>query len=293
MQQVVPLGQATPLFDFDELAVPPEPAGLTSEPEASLRAAAAALAAAPIRVDFTYTPPVEAQRPRTLQRLALGADRGGRLLAIQHDPMIPAHARAAEPGGSFALESALDELADRLRLDPLALRRLNQPAATDRAPSSRSLLACYDAGAERFGWARRSPVRAARDGTYFLGTGMATARRGSHACGAIFAAVRVDPSIGDLRIERIVGAFAYPITSARAAHAHLLDGVVRGLGLVLESAARDLPRIDLLLVNDDRPVSPTDELDPTAVAAAVTNAVHHATGTRLRNLPIRTEHLLG
>jgi len=59
----------------------------------------------------------------------------------------------------FALESAMDELAIKLGMDPVELRRVND---TDRHPvadvpfSSRSLMACYDAAAKSFGWAGRS-----------------------------------------------------------------------------------------------------------------------------------------
>src|SRR5262249_42459122 len=65
----------------------------------------------------------------------------------------------------YALESAMDELAVKLKMDPIALRRANDSMkdATGKPWSSRSLMACYDQAAERFGWrnARPSPVRCA------------------------------------------------------------------------------------------------------------------------------------
>lgn len=83
-----------------------------------------------------------------------------------------------EASGVFALECALDELAYALKLDPVELRRRNEPALDEgenRPFSSRSLLQCYETGAERFGWSRRNPApRSMRDGRLMIGWGMAT-----------------------------------------------------------------------------------------------------------------------
>jgi xanthine dehydrogenase YagR molybdenum-binding subunit len=84
-----------------------------------------------------------------------------------------------EASGIFALESALDELAVELGIDPIELRRRNEPAideSENRPFSSRSLLACYEAGAARFGWQRRDPRPGSmRDGRLLVGWGTATA----------------------------------------------------------------------------------------------------------------------
>ncbi len=157
-------------------------------------------------------------RPQTLQRVTLGATRSGKLTAIRHastsqtstfdefveptakttrmlyacpnvetrhrlvrlDAGTPTFMRApGEASGSFALESAMDELAYALQIDPVELRLRNY---TDSDPdknlpwSSKSLKECYRQGAERFGWARRDPKpRSMRDGKYLVGWGMATA----------------------------------------------------------------------------------------------------------------------
>ncbi len=84
-----------------------------------------------------------------------------------------------ESSGTFGLESALDELADKLGMDPIALR-LKSYAEKDpengRPFSSKSLRACYAQGAERFGWSRRNPrPRSMRDGDLLVGLGMSTA----------------------------------------------------------------------------------------------------------------------
>jgi xanthine dehydrogenase YagR molybdenum-binding subunit len=156
-------------------------------------------------------------RPRTIQRIALGADAAGKLTAVSHevtsetsrfdefvepsamqtrmlyscpnlvtshrlvrlDIPTPTFTRApGEASGTYALESAMDELAYAAKLDPLELRIRNHAVADEqeRKPfSSKSLLACYRAGAEKFGWAKRTPKpRSMHDGTALIGWGMAT-----------------------------------------------------------------------------------------------------------------------
>ncbi len=157
-------------------------------------------------------------RPHTVQRVTLGASRDGRLAAIVHDgfqetstyedfteallnptrflhscpnvytrhrvaPMnvhTPTYMRApGEVSGIFALESAMDELAVALNIDPIELRLRNEPERDEfkNLPfSSRSTRECYRAAAERFGWNRRNPQpRSMRDGRWLIGWGMATA----------------------------------------------------------------------------------------------------------------------
>ncbi len=93
---------------------------------------------------------------------------------------LPTFMRApGETPGMFAFESAVDELASALKMDPIALRIKNEPEKdpSDGKPfSSRSLLACYEQGAQRFGWARRTAEpRSMRDGRYLIGMGVAAA----------------------------------------------------------------------------------------------------------------------
>jgi xanthine dehydrogenase YagR molybdenum-binding subunit len=157
-------------------------------------------------------------RPHTIQRVALGAARDGRLSAIVHDghqetsmyeeyaealldasrflhscPNVSTRHRLArmnvhtptfmrapgEASGVFALESAMDELAVALNLDPIELRLRNEPAQDEfkKLPfSSRSTKQCYRVAAERFGWTRRNPEpRSMRDGHWLIGWGMAGA----------------------------------------------------------------------------------------------------------------------
>jgi xanthine dehydrogenase YagR molybdenum-binding subunit len=100
-----------------------------------------------------------------------------------------------ETTGSFALESAMDEMAYALKIDPVTLRLKNY---AEREPqenkpwSSKFLSDCYRIGAEKFGWSqRRAEPRAMREGNILIGYGMATAtypanRSGASAVARIF-----------------------------------------------------------------------------------------------------------
>ncbi|MBV9859810.1 MAG: xanthine dehydrogenase family protein molybdopterin-binding subunit [Alphaproteobacteria bacterium] len=395
---------------------------------------------------------------------------------------LPTYMRApGEASGSFALESALDELAAAAKIDPIALRLANY-AETDEHEgkpfSSKSLRQCYSAGAEAFGWARRSPEpRSMRDGNVLIGWGMASAtypanqseasarlifeRDGSvvvqsgtqdigtgtytvmsqvaadalklplyrlrfdlgdsafpkapvsggsqsaasvaaavlavaeqarqklaamalalphspfagrtvdalaledgfvvakdaaqsrvgipsllarngldrlvvtadakpgderqkystHSFGAQFAEVRVDPELGEIRVSRLVGAFAAGrILNAKTARSQAIGGITYGLGMALLEETRvdrrlgrvvnaniaeylvpvnaDVPEIATIFVpEEDTRVNPAGikglgELPMVGTAAAIANAVYHATGVRVRDLPIRIEKIL-
>ncbi|SEK39052.1 xanthine dehydrogenase, molybdenum binding subunit apoprotein [Sphingomonas palmae] len=156
-------------------------------------------------------------RTITEQRVALGADAEGRFDALIHtgttamshhnvlpEPFIlPARSAYATktmkldvevayldmvantfmraPGeavGTFALESAIDELAHDMGVDPIELRLRNEPDKdpTTGAPfSSREVEKAFRDGAERFGWANRQAPGTRREGEWLIGTGVATA----------------------------------------------------------------------------------------------------------------------
>jgi xanthine dehydrogenase YagR molybdenum-binding subunit len=460
-------------------------------------------------------------RPKTVQKLQLGADARGRLTAIRHDVVsetsrydqfiesctgvtrmlyacpdletaqrlvridvpTPTYTRApGESTGTFALESALDELAHAAGIDPLELRRRNH---AERDPesgkpwSSKSLIECYRRGADAIGWSRRrSRVGSTHDGRSLVGLGLATATRPSrqqpasararmrpdgralvqagtqdigtgtytvmtqiagdalalpmgdvqfelgdtalpetppsvgsftvastgaavhnacvalrrrlidlavadpasplhglkedaidaddaalfartdrgrrdsyaaivtrsgqpeiaveletkaseerdaysvHGFGAIFARVRVDQDLGEVRVDRLVGAFAAGrIINPKTARNQLMGGMVWGIGQALhEHSVRDartarmvtrdladyhvpvhadVPDLEVLLVDEvDRHANEIGakglgELSTPGVAAAIANAVFHATGIRVRDLPITPDKLLG
>jgi xanthine dehydrogenase YagR molybdenum-binding subunit len=155
-------------------------------------------------------------RARTQQRVRLGATPEGKLVSLQHDyvyqrSMLDAHhedcgeatpfqysvpnlrvkfGRARRnigatssmrgPGavpGLYATESAMNELADQLKIDPVRLRVLNEPKIDEGLGipfSSRHLLECFELGGEKFGWSKRNPEVGSmkRDGLT-LGWGMA------------------------------------------------------------------------------------------------------------------------
>ena len=93
----------------------------------------------------------------------------------------------------YALESAMDELAIKLNLDPVELRRINDSSAdaTGKQWSSRSLMKCYDEASERFGWSSRNPQPGSmRDGDWLVGWGCASAVYPTHV-GAAAARVRL------------------------------------------------------------------------------------------------------
>jgi xanthine dehydrogenase YagR molybdenum-binding subunit len=459
-------------------------------------------------------------RPATRQHVVLGARKDGTLTVIRHesrsttsrfdefvehvtaptralyqcpnvftservvplDTGTPQFMRApGESTGSFAMESAMDELAYSLGLDPLELRLRNHAESdpeTGKPWSSKSLKACYQQAAAKFGWTHRSPKPGSmRDGKMLIGWGMATATYPAHqrdasaeaslrsdgtvvvkagsqdigtgtytvmtqvaadivgvpvervqfdlgdtdmpetpnsggsataasvgsavrmACealrarlgeltvtdgrsplhganasdvmldgarialrgdsarsetiagllarhtlqsvdaratakesedrkrhatrsfGAQFVEVRVDPDLGQVRVARVVSAFAAGrILNAKTARSQFLGGIVWGIGMGLEEQtvydarmARimnadlaeyhvpvnlDVPPIDVILIDEVDPhvnqvgVKGIGEIGITGVAAAIANAVYHATGKRVRDLPITLDALL-
>jgi CO/xanthine dehydrogenase Mo-binding subunit len=107
----------------------------------------------------------------------------GRTRQVRLNVACPTWMRGpGEAPGVFALECALDELACELGMDPVELRLRNYAEVhpqTGRPWSSKALRACYEQGAERFGWARRAPrPRSMRSGRLLVGYGMASAYYG-------------------------------------------------------------------------------------------------------------------
>ena len=86
-----------------------------------------------------------------------------------------------EAVGTLALETAIDELAEALGRDPIDFRKLNEPLRdpmTGAPFSTRALVECLDAGAERFGWAKRAAMPGQRrEGEWLIGMGVAAAVR--------------------------------------------------------------------------------------------------------------------
>jgi xanthine dehydrogenase YagR molybdenum-binding subunit len=157
-------------------------------------------------------------RPTSRQHMAIGADRSGRISSIVHEArtetsrynayednlMTGARIMYGSPNmrstyrvvpldinpptfmrgpgattGAFALESAMDDLAFRLGMDPIELRLRNEPdrdLSVNLPFSTRRLTDCLRQGGDAFGWSRRNPTpRAIRDGSQLIGIGMAAA----------------------------------------------------------------------------------------------------------------------
>ncbi len=99
---------------------------------------------------------------------------------VKTDRNTPGFMRApAETPYMYALESAVDELAIALKMDPVEVRRINDTNVnpTNNAPyTSRSLMKCFDEASAAFGWANRNPEpKSMRDGDWLVGWGCATA----------------------------------------------------------------------------------------------------------------------
>ncbi|UHS58532.1 aldehyde oxidoreductase molybdenum-binding subunit PaoC [Agrobacterium vaccinii] len=158
-------------------------------------------------------------RPATIQRIRIGAGRDGKITAIGHESWsgnlpdgapetavnqtrllyaganrmtamrlakldLPEGNAMRAPGeapGLMALEIAVDEMAEKLGMDPIEFRIANDtqvdPENPERPFSHRDLIGCLKLGAERFGWADRPKIAAKRQGNWMIGVGVAAAFR--------------------------------------------------------------------------------------------------------------------
>ncbi|MEU2159570.1 xanthine dehydrogenase family protein molybdopterin-binding subunit [Streptomyces chengbuensis] len=218
-------------------------------------------------------------RPISSQRVRLGAERDGRLTAIAHDVTmhtnpdieyaeqtaattrslyaaphrLTSHRLAAldlprgtdvrapgEAPGMLAVESAMDELADALGMDPVELRIRNEPTVDperDVPYSDRHLVDCLREGARRFGWENRPATPASvRDGRWLVGYGMSAAIRG-HFQGPTTVRVRLEADgTAVVRTDMTdIGTGTYTILTQVAAE---------GLGLPLDRVRIELGRSD-------------------------------------------------
>jgi xanthine dehydrogenase YagR molybdenum-binding subunit len=142
-----------------------------------------------------------------------------------------------------------------------------------------------------------------------------------HAHGAVFAEVRVDPELGQMRATRLVGAFAAGrIINPRLVQSQLYGGMIWGVSFALHEQAvidqqsgrlmnanlaeyhvpvnADVPSLEAILVEEDDPhvnalgIKGVGEIGITGTAGAVANAVWHATGIRVRKFPITLDRLI-
>jgi xanthine dehydrogenase YagR molybdenum-binding subunit len=152
-------------------------------------------------------------------------------------------------------------------------------------------------------------------------TGGPEGEKTMYAMGAEFVEVRVNAFTREIRVPRMVGAFAAGrLLNTRTVHSQLMGGMIWGMSSALHEATEidreraryindnladyrvpvnaDVADVEVILVpEEDRDVNPVGvkglgELANVGTAAAVANAVYHATGVRVRALPIRIEKLL-
>ncbi|OBV37937.1 aldehyde oxidoreductase molybdenum-binding subunit PaoC [Janthinobacterium psychrotolerans] len=190
--------------------------------DAVLAALGARAAQRPVKVALTRPQLMNntTHRPATIQRLRIGATRAGKITAIGHESWsgdleggkpetavmqtrllyaganrmtamrlavldLPEGNAMRAPGeapGLMALEIAMDELAEKLKMDPIALRILNDtkvdPEKPSRPFSQRRLIDCLRTGAVEFGWKDRGATPGSkRDGRWLVGMGVAAALR--------------------------------------------------------------------------------------------------------------------
>ncbi|WP_072932372.1 aldehyde oxidoreductase molybdenum-binding subunit PaoC [Nissabacter archeti] len=190
--------------------------------DAVLAALGARAAKRPVKIALPrpFIPNNTTHRPATIQHIRIGADQDGHITAIAHESWsgnlpegkpetavqqtellyaganrftalrlarldLPEGNAMRAPGeapGLMALEIAMDEMAEKLGMDPVHFRILNDtqvdPANPGRPFSQRQLIACLKTGAEKFGWSRRNARPAqSRDGRWLTGMGMAAGFR--------------------------------------------------------------------------------------------------------------------
>lgn len=238
------------------------------------------------------------RRPETIQKVALASDKNGKLKAIRHENSSyksfssyfeesgkqtkilygaderevtykitkfninsPTFMRApGETPGTFALESAMDELAHELKIDPVELRMINH---TERDPlsklpfSSEYLKECYALGISKFGWKNRKMMpRQNRNGNLLVGHGMATATYPAiRSTASAKMQLMIDGSVKVLSATQDIGTGTYTIMAQTAADA---------LGVPIE-------RISVEIGDSSLPIAPVSGGSTTA--ASVTAAV--------------------
>jgi xanthine dehydrogenase YagR molybdenum-binding subunit len=142
-----------------------------------------------------------------------------------------------------------------------------------------------------------------------------------HAHGAVFAEVKVDPDLGQIRVARVVGAFAAGrVINPRLVRSQFFGGMIWGVSFALHEHAvvdrrsgrtlnanladyhvpvnADVPSLEALMIDEHDPhvnalgIKGVGEIGITGTAGAVANAVWHATGIRVRRFPIRIDDLV-
>jgi len=231
----------------------------------------------------------------------VGKDDGSPLSGCKLDDVVTADGRIVRADGPSAGESYTDILS-RHGLDELGADGDSAPPRGEIGTQIKSLIV-----------SRHGPV--ARK---LVGMSKATVPAGAFA--ARFVEVRVDPDLGLLRVARVVSAIdAGRVVNQKTARSQIIGGTVQGIGMAMfEELASDpgsgrianatfgdylvpvnadVPDMDVVFVGEPDPANPigvkgVGEVGFVGVPAAIANAVHHATGKRIRSLPITIDQLL-
>jgi len=249
-------------------------------------------------------------RPRTQQRMRIGATPDGKLVSLQHDyrnhtslcddigencgeatPFLystpnlqvtsalvkrnvgaptPMRGPGAVPG-LFAVESAMDELAVALKMDPVELRLRNdtlKDESNGKPFSSRHYKECLQLGAEKFGWSKRTPgVGSMRKGDIVLGWGVAGASWGAGRGGANAAVIlKSDGTVKVTSATQDIGTGTYTVMAQ----------------IVSDRTGIPINKIDVVLGDSNLPVGPTS--GGSTATASIVPAVAQGTDAAVKSL---------
>jgi xanthine dehydrogenase YagR molybdenum-binding subunit len=230
-----------------------------------------------------------------------GKDAGSPLAGCGLEDVIAADGRIVRADDPSAGERYVDILA-RHGLDELAADGDSKPPSGDIGVQVKSLIVSHHG----------------RVGRKLVDLSKGTVPAG--AFGARFVEVAVDPDLGLLRVRRVVSAIdAGRVLNEKTARSQIIGGTVQGIGMALLEVVQrdpgsgrvanatfgdylipvnaDVPDMDVVFVGEPDPANPigvkgVGEVGFVGVPAAIANAVHHATGRRVRSLPITIDQLL-
>jgi xanthine dehydrogenase YagR molybdenum-binding subunit len=237
------------------------------------------------------------------------------------DSRLPPAPGSRRPATAASVLPAVRDAAAQVREKIFALTRSHGSAAW-QAPGARQL---SDGIVRRPGGEIRVAEVMARGGVPFVEAASdvksdaAAEQYASHAFGAQFCEVRIDMALRTIKLSRWLGAFdCGRVIDAKTARSQLVGGITLGIGMALLEETRvdpeagrtvnvadylspanaDVPKIETIVIETpNRVATPLrakgiGALPTVGVAAAIANAVYHATGTRVRELPIRLDKLV-
>jgi xanthine dehydrogenase YagR molybdenum-binding subunit len=223
----------------------------------------------------------------------------------------------AVAGASEAVRAKVSEIARTDRRSPL----FNIPATEITAENGELFVKSDRAQSETYAAILKRNNLKMVEASFDAKFDTANNKHSMHSFGAQFAEVRVDPDLGQIRLTRFVGAFGTGrIMNLKTARSQLIGGITMGIGMALLEETitdnrsgqfvnanlaeyhvpvnADIPAIEAYFVEENDPyVNPigakgAGEIGVVGAAAAIANAVYHATGKRVRDLPITLDKLI-